>query len=257
MRVIVLILFLMMPRMAGAEWVLAVGEQVFPPDVAEAEACQQADQRARAQALRQVVGEQLWAQDWMQCREGEDQADCVHNMAVLIDSGGYVRAIQHYSSRTFDDVPGYRRCRVQFQADVAAVLRQPDPNFDVGVRLNQTILRAGEHLTLDLAPSAAMAVQVFLWLPYEHGDAQVRRLTHKPRLDGAVTLPGADVDWVVALPPGDRGNVTEYVLVLASRAPLTLRDHYGLEDFTRLVAELPPGDTRLVRRAYTVMRGPS
>ena len=155
---------------------------------------------------------------------------------------------------------GYRRCAVRFQADVLASSGHSDPNFDVGVQLNNPVFREGESLVLSLAPTQPMWVQVFQWLPYEQTADQVRRLfPHSPDdqafIQAPAVLPGRNYDYKMVLPPGGRKAVDEYVLVLASRQPLNLQDKYTLDDFSRLVAELPRGDSRLVRRSYLIVPG--
>ena len=261
MRVIVpaLVLLMGVPCPAGAEWVLAVGEQVFPPSMSEAEACRKADELARADAIRQVAGERVSAQDWMQCTETDDQPQCLHNAAIWVDLGGTIRTVRHHATQTVDDVPGYRRCVVRIEADVAAASQGADPAFNLGVQLNHPVFREGELLALTLTPTQPMWVQVFQWLPGESASAQVRRLFPNDwdkdgYLTGAATVPGPGYDFKVVLPSQSPHTADEYLLLVASRTKLALLDQYSLNDFSRMVAELSPHDSRLIRRAYTIVR---
>ena len=258
MRVIVLLLFLILPRCVAAEWVNASGSQLFPPSVAEAVACQQADDRARMDAIRQVAGERLSAQDWQMCREDQDQSQCLHNAVIWVDLGGVIRALRNRQVVTLDDVAGYRRCMVRFEADIVVPTAPPDPNFNLGVTLNAALFRPGEALKLALTPTQPMWVQIYQWLPYEAEAAQVRRIfpnsrDANARIDHTLILPGAGYEFKVALPQGTSRSVDEYLLIISSRKSLSLQETYSLADFTRLVAELAPQDSRLVRRAYTIM----
>ncbi|TAN52755.1 MAG: DUF4384 domain-containing protein, partial [Rhodospirillales bacterium] len=67
-----LALLLLLPTPALAEWVEARGSYLFPPTMAESEACFYAEERARAEAVRQVTGEVIAAEDVQRCTEQGD-----------------------------------------------------------------------------------------------------------------------------------------------------------------------------------------
>lgn len=264
---LLLVLMVVIHGPAHAEWVQASGSYLFPPIMPEAEACQQAEDRAKADAIRQVTGEALSSEDVMRCSDQGDDAECARNSTVWTMVGGDIRSTRNRTSQTSQEVETYRKCTVTFEADVHVAQGQPDPNFDIGVALNNAVYRDGENLTVTLKPSQPMAVQVFQWLPYEKGDAQVSRLFPNPfdniaRIEKPVTIPtdaGAKrYDLKVAFPggqPAGRKMVDEYLMVVASRKPIAFRDGYSLEDFNKLIAEIPLGDRRIVRKAYNIVRG--
>ena len=111
-----------------------------------------------------------------------------------------------------------------------------------------------------------MSVQLFQWLPYEKGDAQVSRLFPNrfdatARIEHPVTFPtetGARrYDLKLAFPanqPAGRKMVDEYLMVVATRTPVKFRDGYSLAEFNAVVAEIPQADRRIVRRAYNILR---
>ena len=260
-------LLTLLPQSASAEWVRATGSYIFPPVMTEAEACQQAESRARADAVRQVTGETLSSEDTMRCTEQGDEADCARNSTVWTMVGGEIRSTRDFRAVTTVEVETYRKCIVSFEADVHVAEGKADPNFDVGVVLNNAVYRDGEKLMVTLKPSQPMAVQIFQWLPYEKGDAQVGRIFPNAfdaaeRIAKSVTIPtesGAKrYDLKVSFPagqPSSRKMVDEYLMVVATKKPMALRDTYSLDDFNRVVAEIPLGDRRIVRRAYNIVRG--
>lgn len=270
MRRRLLALLLLLPAPARAEWVEARGAYLFPPTMAEAEACGYAEDRARAEAVRQVTGETIAAEDVQRCTEQGDETQCARNSALWSSMQGYIRRTGDKNVQVRPAVAGHRECVVGFAADVAAAEGQPDPAFDLGVSLPQPVLRHGEALVIGLSPSQPMYVQVFQWLPYRGGAAQaVTRLFPNAydtafRIDGPASIPTAAgakrydlrVEFPDGLPPGRR-MVDEYLMVVATRTPLPLRDSYSLDDFRRLMAELPRAHSRVVRRAYNIVRGAS
>ena len=264
---LILGLIIATPTSASAEWVRATGSYIFPPVMTEAEACQQAESRARADAVRQVTGEILSSEDTMRCTEQGDEADCARNSTVWTMVGGEIRSTRDLRSMTTVEVETYRKCTVSFEADVFVAEGKPDPNFDVGVVLNNAVYRDGEKLMVTLNPSQAMAVQIFQWVPYEKGDAQVGRIFPNQfeslaRIEKPITIPtgagGIRYDIKVGFPVGQpsvRKMVDEYLMVVATKKPIAFRDSYSLDDFNRVVAEIPLGDRRIVRRAYNIVRG--
>lgn len=258
---------LLVPVPALAEWVEARGTYLFPPTVTEAEACTLAEERAQAEAVRQVTGESIAAEDVLRCTEQGDEIQCARNSALWSSMQGYIRRTGDRTVQVRPGVAGHRECEVRFSAEVVAAQGRPDPAFDIGVTLAQPVLRQGEALVIGLSPSRPMYVQVFQWLPYRSGEQAVVRLfpnayDANPRIDGPATIPTAAgarrydvrVAFPDGMPPGRR-MVDEYLMVVATRTPLPLRDAYSLEDFRRLMAELPRADSRVVRKAYNVVRG--
>lgn len=255
------------PISASAEWVRATGSYIFPPVLTEAEACQQAESRARAEAVRQITGETLSSEETLRCNEQGDEGECAHDSMMWTAVGGEIRSTRDKKQETVLEVENFRKCIVSFDADVYVAAGQPDPNFDVGLTINNAVYRDGETLSITLKPSQPMIVQIFEWLPYEKGDAQVGRLfpnqfDNLTRIDKPVTIPtdaGAKrYDLKVAFPPGhaaSRKMVDEYLMVVATKKPVTFRDSYSLEDFNRVIAEIPLGDRRIVRKAYNIVRG--
>ncbi|MBF0561072.1 MAG: DUF4384 domain-containing protein [Alphaproteobacteria bacterium] len=258
---------LSLPFPASAEWVQARGSYIFPPVMAEAEACQLAENRARAEAVRQVTGETLSSEETMRCTEQGNEADCARNSTVWTMVGGEIRSTRNRKTETTVEVEAFRKCTISFEADVYVAEGKPDPNFDIGVTLNNAVYREGEKLTVTLKPSQPMAVQIFQWLPYEKGDAQVARIFPNPfekngYIDKPINIPteaGArHYDLTAAFPvgqPAGRKMVDEYLMVVATRKPMTFRDTYSLDDFNRVMAEIPQRDRRLVRKVYNIVRG--
>ncbi len=260
-------LILALPASASAEWVRATGSYMFPPVMTEAEACEQAKSRASADAVRQVTGETLSSEDAMRCTEQGNEVECARNSTVWTMVGGEIRSSRNYRSETTVEMESFRKCTVSFEADVHVAQGKADPNFDVGVTLSNAVYRDGENLIVTLKPSQPMAVQIFQWLPYEKGDSQVGRIFPNPfdnadRIAKPITIPteaGAKrYDLKATFPAGQsagRKMVDEYLMVVATKKPITFRDAYSLEDFNRVIAEIPLGDRRIVKRAYNILRG--
>ena len=264
---LIISLLLATPTSAYASWVKATGSYIFPPVMSEAEACQQADSRARADAVRQVSGETLSSEEAMRCTEQGNEADCSRNLTVWTMVGGEIRSTRNLRTLSSVEADSIRKCTVSFDADVHIAGGKPDPSFDIGVVLNNVVYRDGENLSITLKPSKSMFVQIFQWLPYEQSEGQVSRLFPNQfdsveRITHDVTIPseaGAKrydlrIGFPASLAAG-RKMVDEYLMVVATKTPVAFRESYSLDDFNRVISEIPLGDRRIIRRLYNVVRG--
>jgi hypothetical protein len=264
---LILGLILALPASASAEWVRAEAEYKFLPIMSEEDACLRADERAKADAIRQVTGEVLSSEEFLQCTEQGDEVECTRNSTIWTSVGGEILSFRNRQSQTSTVIDDIRKCLVSFEADVHVAEGKPDPNFDVDVKLNNPTYRDGENLVVTLNPSQPMSVQIFQWLPYEKGDIQVGRIfpnqfDSADRIIKPVTIPteaGAKrYDLKVSFPTGRPANrkwVDEYLMVVATKKPMALSDSYTLEEFKRKITEIPLGDRRIVRRLYKIVRG--
>lgn len=251
-------------RPAAADWVAARGERVFPAEVSEADACRNAEERAKEDAVRQVTGERFSSEELMICTEQGGQADCSHNSAVWSMVDGDVRAVRNRRVDTAVVADGVRRCTVSLEAEVVVARGRPDPGFDVAVTVNAAVLRDGEALEIQLSPTQPMSVAVFQWLPYESGAAQVSRIFPNPFdtvswIAGPTSIPTSAgrprYGLKVGFPPAiSRSVVDEYLMVVATRKPVEFRESYTLDEFRARLIELPRGDSRIVRKAYSIVR---
>lgn len=260
-------LMLLAAPAARGEWVSATAERIFSAEQSEAEACRAAEDKAREEAVRQVTGERLSSEELMRCTEQGEQVECAHNSAIWSMVDGDVRGVRNRRSETVAVLEGFRKCTVALDADVVVPPGRSDPSFDVGIRLNATVFRDGEPMEITLSPSRTMGVAVFQWLPYERGEAQVTRVLPNPydavdRIDKTTTIPteagrqryAMRVGFPPAV-PASRRMVDEYLMVVATRQPVQFRDAYSLDDFRARLLELPRAESRIVRKAYSVIRG--
>lgn len=251
---------------AQAQWTTGGAEIVFSADTPEAEACRLAEQKAKQAALVAVLGERFAFDDIEICRERADDAGCALSRLTWASSDGEVRAVRDLTRRVEPAaMAGFRVCRVALQAEVARWQGAPDPAFDLGVRLNQSVFRVGEEMRIGLEPTQPMQVTVFQWLPTEAPERQVQRLfpngmDRDGRIAGPAAIPSGDgarrYAIRMAFPAGlpHAAVATEALLVVATRRPVDFREAYGLEEFKARLLEIPRADHRLVRKPYAVVR---
>jgi hypothetical protein len=259
---------------ARAEWVKGVGQRVYGPDTAQAAACRDADLRARDAALKARLGERFSAEDVMICADGAargtlDKSACSLNRTIWNTVDGAIRAERDKRVRVRPGpVAGFHVCTVSLEADVGKAIGQSDPGFDLGVTMDASVFRPGDSLSLSVTPTQPMHVAVFQWLPYDHGPTPVTRIF--PNVydsDDLFTGPGTiptrlgksryamQLVFPDSVPPATR-MVDEYLMIVATKRKIDFRQSYSLDGFRGRLLEIPRNLSRLVRRAYSVVRAP-
>ena len=252
---------------ARADWIKAAGEYRFPPEVAEAEACRTALERAKEEAIRQLTGEHLSSEQMMRCSGDNGKPDCALNSSVWTQLDGDVRAVRDLHQDVTPEIEGFRKCAVSLEAEVVVPTGKPDPSFDIGVIPNASVYRDGDEMRIGLRPTKPMAVAIFEWLPYAQGSDQITRIFPNQfdaaaRIDGPTVVPseaGAQryamkVEFPGGQPTG-RTVLDEYLVVVATREPVDFLPAYTFDDFHARLLELSRADSRIVRKAYDVVRG--
>ncbi|MBL6935538.1 MAG: DUF4384 domain-containing protein [Alphaproteobacteria bacterium] len=254
------------PMEARGEWMQGEGEYNFSPALSENEACKRADRRAKEAAMRVVSGERLSSEDLQVCTEMQDTAECSLNRFTWSTINGVIKGIRNKKAETIPGISGYRKCRVSLEVDVRVGSGQPDPGFDMTVRLNHGIYRNGESLKIDIDPTQPMYINVFQWLPYKKTDLQVQHIfpnefDEQGHFQEPNSIPtregGSRYDLKVSFPDdlkGEKELVDEYLMVIGTREPVTFRKTYSLEEFNSRLLEISRRDRRTIRKAYNVVR---
>ncbi len=254
---------------ARADWVHGQAQRVFGPDTAQTDACRDATNRARAAALRARLGERLSSEDLMVCTDKAHKGACSLNRAIWSTVDGAIRAVR--DKRVVvrpGPVAGFQTCIVSLEADVGVAIGHYDPSFDLGVTMNEHVFRPGDTLTLTITPTQPMHIAVFQWLPYRHTGMTVTRIfPNRYDTDDLFTRPGTiptaagatryamRLKFPGGMPPS-RQMVDEYLMIVATKKKVDFRESYTLDEFRGRLLEIPRNVSRLIRRAYSVVRGP-
>ena len=251
---------------AKSEWVLAEYTFNFGPDMSQTEACSKAERRAKIRALKSVSGENISSEDNMVCSEIKDEAECSMNRYTWSGIDGLITGIRNRTENVGPGIEGYKQCRVTIEVNVGVPEGNPDPSFDLAVKINHFTFRQGESLKVNISPTQPMYINVFQYLPYMDMDKQVTRifpnLYDKGQLfqkAGSVPTLEGEKRYVLSVDfPKDLNNpkdlVDEYLMVLGTKKVISFRDEYSLEEFNARLSEIPRRDRRVVKKAYNVVR---
>ena len=243
------------------------GEIFFGPDTSEKQACEAAEQRAKQEALRLVMGERFSSSEQLSCKDGTagvDNTQCVYNTFRWTEIEGDIKQATRLGQQV-DKQMGSSRCTVSMRIVVDVPQLQPDPSFDFQVKLNANRLRAKEAVSFQILPSSAMHMAVFAWAP-SHNAATVSRIfpnafDSQSRLAARVNHPipsesgSARYQFEVDLPQGNKQDfVDEYLIFVGTTMPVAWLDEYDFDKFKSRLREISSPQKRVVKQSYRIIR---
>ena len=243
------------------------GEIFFGPDTSEKQACEAAEQRAKQEALRLVMGERFSSSEQLSCKDGTagvDNTQCVYNTFRWTEIEGDIKQATRLGQQV-DKQMGSSRCTVSMRIVVDVPQLQPDPSFDFQVKLNANRLRAKEAVSFQILPSSAMHMAVFAWAP-SHNAATVSRIfpnafDSQSRLAARVNHPipsesgSARYQFEVDLPQGNQQDfVDEYLIFVGTTMPVAWLDEYDFDKFKSRLREISSPQKRVVKQSYRIIR---
>jgi len=254
-----------------AEERVVQGEFFFGPDMGEGPACAAAEQRAKQEALRQVLGERFSVSEQLSCREGRagadagtDNTDCVYNRLLWSEIDGDIKRAERLGRPEVVVVPGATRCTVRMRVVVDLPAQQPDPGFDFEASLSSISLRAKESVRFAVRPSAPMHMAIFSWAP-AHDKTSVTRIFPNSFDTNALLRPAQEnripselgaqrYGFTVSFPAGLKQDfVDEYLIFVATKAPVAWLERYEFERFKARLREIAPPEKRVVKHSYRIV----
>jgi hypothetical protein len=243
------------------------GEFFYGPDTSEKQACEAAEQRAKQEALRLVLGERFSSSEQLSCKDGAagvDNTQCVYNTFRWTEIEGDIKQATRLGQQV-DKQMGSSRCTVNMRIVVDVPKLQPDPSFDFQVKLNSLRLRAKETVSFQIQPSATMHMAVFAWAPSHNATAVTKIFPNafdsQSRLAGRVNHPipseagSSRYQFEVDFPKGSQQDfVDEYLIFVATTTPVAWLDEYDFEKFKSRLREITPPQKRVVKQSYRIIR---
>ena len=252
---------------AKAEERDVTGEFLFGPETSESKACEAAEQKAKQDALRQVLGERFSVSEQLSCREGRagtDNTDCVYNTFLWSEIDGDIKQAVRLGNPVVDKTLGASRCVVAMRVEVAEPELAPDPGFDFQVLLSSIRLREGEALSFSVKPTASMHLAIFGWAPSHDKKAVTRIFPNTFDSDALLRaqqenpipseLGSRRYGFQASFPAGLKQDyVDEYLIFVATKRPVAWLESYDFEQFRARIREISPPDKRVVKRSYRII----
>ena len=235
-------------------WVEGKGEVAITRELSEAEACARSENRAKLNALRKLGGERISSDTLMHCTDDK----CPLSRFTWAAFDGLIKDIKD-KVVTVEKTGPFQVCYTVLQAYVDVGKGEPDPDFDLTVRIPRKVFQHQDVMTVTLNTTQPMYVNVFNWNPYAVDDQQIEmifpnRLDSSHRIDGAVTIPNNGKYSIRVSYPDTKGDASEFLHVVATRRPIRFLPLYSVYEFHTKLLEIPRQDRRYIRKPYRIVK---
>ena len=251
---------------ANAEMTTGVGEYLYGPETSKAEACRLALDRAKSMALSSVMGESVSNEQQLYCKETtgkKSDIDCEYNNVTWSLIEGDLKPPTKKTERV-EPRSGESACIVAIEVDVIVPTRKPDPNFEVKLKINQTVFRVGDDFNLEFESTLPAYFAVFNWLPNENNQINRVLLTSSADQSDSDVLKKSPIGkfqfkqaftatWSKAY-KGDKKFYDEWVLVVVTKKPYKWLSSYDFETFKEKLREIPNDERRIKRMGYQLSK---
>ncbi len=236
---------------------------LFTNEVSVVQGCQRAIERLKLEAIAAQCGAQLSGGSLRVQGEQQDRLERLY----FESTAGYLSRYreQQREVEMVEPLPGESlfRCTVEAEVAVRCVQGERDPQFaplfEQQVKLNRIQFEPEQEMVLSIEPSDALFVTILQLIPYLQESQRVWRLYpnggEQSVLHGGkpVILPDPRYQWIVQLPQ-DQERVTEELVVIATRDRVTFPEKMSVEQFHRLLGEIPLGQRRELFIPYQIVQ---
>ena len=267
MQWITLLSILLISNCLHAEMAHGVGEYLYGPETSESKACELAQDKAKSVALISVMGESVSNEEQLYCKETSGKKsdyDCEYNSVKWSLIEGDLKSPINVRRQVVESKTGLKSCKVSLDVEVIVPLLKPDPNFDVKAKINQTVFRVGDDLTLEIESTMPAYFAVFNWLPYENDQVIFVPLTNSSEVFDSYSLKkdaggkfrfkqSFSAIWSKAY-KGDKKFYDEWVVVVVTKKPYKWLSSYDLDQFKEKLREIPNDERRIRRLGYQLSK---
>jgi len=251
----------------SAEWVRGEGGWIYGRNVTKLEACEKAENLAKQDAIRQVVGEVIKGEDNLNCLEHNNKTQCELNQFTWTMIDGYVLAVKDKHEMDGPRPGDYRKCTVELKADVAVPKKQSDGNFGIRAKLNQANYLEGDNFHLEVETTIPSYMLIFQWLPYNDNDENVVQIF--PMM-GNLTIGYDNLgNYKYNIPNISKGiyykanfskhlkgkkNIEDnYLIAIVTKKPVVFLSKYTRDSFATKLHKMGSDSYRIVKLQYNVV----
>lgn len=217
------------------------GEWHFGPDVSENYACQKADSLARIDAIRSVLGENIFIDEFQQCKSVNDDRKCAQESAIFSMTDSYVKKITN-RKREVREYDGRKVCSVELNVQVT----KDRPTMDAYVD-GRFMYKSGESMQFKMATNEPTKVHIFhiegkkatmMWPTFVGTNNKVAN---------ELTVPTQGYRLIARASKFD-----ESLVFVFSNAELNFMRDYNVDDLNAKLLSIPIKDRRIIRRNLVI-----
>jgi hypothetical protein len=217
------------------------GQWHYGPDTSENVACARAEQLAKADAVRSVIGEAIFIDEFSNCAEVRGEAKCRYESSIFSVTDSYIRK-STITERTIGTSFNRNVCTVEVNVKVT----NDKPKIDANVN-GRFFYKEGETMSWDLKTSDPTKVYIY---HIEGNKATMMWPTF-------VGTNNAVANELTVPTPGYKfraraGRLTESIVFVFTNEKINLMRNYELDDLNSKLLSIPISERRIVRRNLVI-----
>ena len=219
------------------------GIYYYGPEISENVACERAETLAKMDAIRQVVGENIYADEFQQCTERSTEQKCINNSAVYTMTDSYIRGLT-VTSRKTDKFMDRQSCKVTVNVSVS----NDRPDIDAFVD-GRFFYKAGEQMQFNMKTNLPAKMYLFhlegkkavlIW-PTFYGTNNT--------VANELVIP---TEGYKIIARGSKNKYDESLIFVFSNEQLNFMREYNVEDLNNKLLSIKIKDRRIIRRNLVI-----
>ena len=217
------------------------GQWYYGPDTSENVACARAEQLAKADAVRNVIGEAIFIDEFSNCAEVRGEPKCRYESSIFSVTDSYIRK-STITERTIGTSFNRNVCTVEVNVKVT----NDKPKIDANVN-GRFFYKEGEAMSWDLKTSDPTKVYIY---HIEGNKATMMWPTY-------VGTNNAVANELTVPTPGYKfkaraGKLSESLVFVFTNEKINLMRNYELDDLNSKLLSIPIAERRIVRRNLVI-----
>jgi hypothetical protein len=217
------------------------GQWYYGPDTSENVACARAEQLAKADAVRNVIGEAIFIDEFSNCAEVKGEPKCRYESSIFSVTDSYIRK-STITERTIGTSFNRNVCTVEVNVKVT----NDKPKIDANVN-GRFFYKEGETMSWDLKTSDPTKVYIY---HIEGNKATMMWPTY-------VGTNNAVANELTVPTPGYKfkaraGRLSESLVFVFTNEKINLMRNYELDDLNSKLLSIPIAERRIVRRNLVI-----
>jgi hypothetical protein len=217
------------------------GQWYYGPDTSENVACARAEQLAKADAVRNVIGEAIFIDEFSNCSEVKGEAKCRYESSIFSVTDSYIRK-STITERTIGTSLNRNVCTVEVNVKVT----NDKPKIDANVN-GRFFYKEGETMSWDLKTSDPTKVYIYhiegnkatmMWPTFVGTNNSVAN---------ELTVPTPGYKFKARA-----GRLTESLVFVFTNEKINLMRNYELDDLNSKLLSIPISERRIVRRNLVI-----
>ena len=162
-----ILLILIFSFQAKAEIVTVTGTHKHTGDFSPNESCSIALEKAKLDAIRNVLGESISSEVFSSCSEVDGELNCTRNQFSSLKLRADITDLKLQEPvHDNNEDSGVFICKQTIEANVVPIRQNTDPSFHFDIELNKRTFVSEEIMKIKINTSKKMYITIFQRLPY-------------------------------------------------------------------------------------------